>query len=134
MKWTDAYEHSGWTVTIPIKLIRAIGPKGAILISQLFYWKGKQQDPDGWIYKTKFELEEETGLARWEQDTCTSELKKKGILETRYDRLDHRLYYRIQKDVVDSIMEGRSPSESGNHAFAKAGFQSSRNQESRSRK
>jgi hypothetical protein len=64
MKWTDSYEHAGWTVTIPIKLIRAIGPKGAIFISQLFYWKGKQQDPNGWIYKTKCELEEETGLAR----------------------------------------------------------------------
>jgi hypothetical protein len=120
MKWTDAYEHTGWTVTIPIKLIRAIGAKGAVLIAQLYHWDGKQRDPDGWIYKTKHELEEETGLALWEQDTCTAELKKKGILETRYARLDHRLYYRIKKDVLNSIMEATPPGEIGNHDFGKS--------------
>ena len=90
MKWTDTYEHSSWSITVPVKLVHAIGAKGAVLIAQLFYWKGKQENTDGWIYKTKCELEQETGLTRWEQDTCTAELKKKGILETRYDRLEHR--------------------------------------------
>jgi hypothetical protein len=43
MKWTEAYEHSGWTIVVPVKLIHAIGAKGAILVAQLFYWSGKQQ-------------------------------------------------------------------------------------------
>jgi hypothetical protein len=54
MKWTDAYERSGWTIAVPAKLIHAIG---AILVAQLFYWMGKEQAEDGWIYKTKEELE-----------------------------------------------------------------------------
>jgi len=120
MKWSEAYEHSGRTITVPVKLIHAIGPKEALFIAQLFFWKGKQQDEEGWIYKTKLELEEETGLSRWEQDKCTEDLKKKKILETKYDRLDHRLYYRIHTDTLDAIMEADSPSESGKTTFGKA--------------
>ena len=62
MKWTEAYEHSGWTIVVPVKLIHAIGAKGAILVAQLFYWSGKQQSEEGWIYKTQLDLEKETGL------------------------------------------------------------------------
>ena len=75
---------------------------------------------EGWIYKTKLELEEETGLSRWEQDKCVEDLKKKKILETKYDRLDHRLSYRIHTDTLDAIMEADSPSESGKTTFGKA--------------
>jgi hypothetical protein len=120
MKWSEAYEHSGRTITVPVKLIHAIGPKGALFIAQLFFWKGKQKDEEGWIYKTKLELEEETGLSRWEQDKCVEDLKKKKILETKYDRLDHRLHYRIHTDTLDAIMEADSPSESGKTTFGKA--------------
>jgi hypothetical protein len=38
-------------------------------------------------------------------------LKQKQFLETRYDRLDHRLYYRIQTEALDAIMEAEFPSE-----------------------
>jgi hypothetical protein len=120
MKWSEAYEHSGRTITVPVKLIHAIGPKGALFIAQLFFWKGKQKDEEGWIYKTKLDLEEETGLSRWEQDKCVEDLKKKKILETKYDRLDHRLYYRIHTDTLDAIMEADSPSESGKTTFGKS--------------
>jgi hypothetical protein len=133
MKWTEAYEHSGRTITVPVKLIHAIGPKGALFIAQLFFWKGKQKDEEGWIYKTKLELEEETGLSRWEQDKCVEDLKKKKILETKYDRLDHRLYYRIHTDTLDTIMEADSPSESGKTTFGKAEKPLSRNPENRFR-
>jgi len=129
MKWTEAYEHSGRTITVPVKLIHAIGPKGALFIAQLFFWKGKEKDEEGWIYKTKLELEEETGLSRWEQDKCVEDLKKKQILETKYDRLDHRLYYRIHTDTLDAIMEADSPSESGKTTFGKAEKPLSRNPE-----
>lgn len=111
MKWTEAYEHSGWSISVPVKLIHALGAKSPILVAQLFYWKGKEQAEDGWIYKTKEELERETGLSRHEQNTCVEDLKKKGVLETKYDRLEHRLYYRIGKEALDSIMESDFPSQ-----------------------
>ena len=117
MKWTEAYEHSGWTIVVPVKLIHAIGAKGAILVAQLFYWSGKQQSEEGWIYKTQLDLEKETGLSRHEQNKCVEYLKKKNALETRYERLDHRLYYRINRDALDEIMEADSPSEIRKTAF-----------------
>src|ERR1700731_5297349 len=117
MKWTEAYEHSGWTIVVPVKLIHAIGAKGAILVAQLFYWSGKQQSEEGWIYKTQLDLEKETGLSRHEQNKCIEDLKKKKVLETRYERLDPRLYYRINRDALDEIMEADLPSEIGKTAF-----------------
>jgi hypothetical protein len=44
--------------------------------------------------------------------TCVEDLKKKKVLETRCDRLDHRLYYRICKEALDVVMESDFPSES----------------------
>jgi hypothetical protein len=133
MKWSEAYEHSGWTIVVPVKLIHAIGAKGAILVAQLFYWSGRQQSEDGWIYKTQVDLEKETGLSRHEQNNCVDDLKKKNVLETRYDRLDHRLYYRINRDALDAIMEADSPSEIRKTDFGKSENRSSPNPESGSR-
>lgn len=125
MRWTEAYEHSGNTIAVPVKLIHAIGAKGAILIAQLFYWSGKQQSEEGWIYKTQADLEKETGLSRHEQNTCVEDLKRKKILETRYERLDHRLYYRINRDTLDGIMEADLPSEIRKSDFGKSESRSS---------
>jgi hypothetical protein len=130
MKWSEAYEHSGWTIVVPVKLIHAIGAKGAILVAQLFYWSGKQQSDDGWIYKTQLDLEKETGLSRHEQNNCVEDLKKKNVLETRYERLDHRLYYRINRDALDAIMEADSPSEIRKTDFGKSENRISPNPES----
>jgi hypothetical protein len=123
MKWTEAYEHSDWSISVPVKLIHALGAKSPILVAQLFYWKGKEQAEDGWIYKTKEELEREAGLSRHEQNTCVENLKKKGVLETKYDRLEHHLYYRIGKEALDSIMESDFPSQIRKPYFGKSGNQ-----------
>src|SRR5258708_6738682 len=109
MKWTEAYEHSGWTIAVPVKLIHAIGAKGAILVAQLFYWKGREHSAEGWIHKTKKELTRETGISIKEQRKCVADLKKKGILETKYERLEHRLCYRIHAESLDAIMEADLP-------------------------
>jgi hypothetical protein len=121
MKWSEAYKHAGLGVWVPIKLIHAIGAKSAIFTSQLFYWTGKERNGDGWVYKTKDEWEMETGLSRREQDTCVEDLKRKKILETRYERLEHRLYYRVSEEALDAIMEAASPGESTKAPFGKGG-------------
>src|SRR5262249_30995902 len=131
--WTEAYEHSGRTIVVPVKLIHAIGARGAILVAQLFYWSGKQQSEEGWIYKTQLDLERETGLSRHEQNKCVEDLKKKNVLDTRYERLEHRLCYRFNRDALDEIMEADSPSEIRKTDFGKSENRNSRNLESGSR-
>jgi hypothetical protein len=105
MKWSESYEQVGRTISIPVKLIHAIGAKEAIFVSQLFFWQGKQKDDQGWIYKTKLEIEEEIGLTREEQDRCVGYLKTNGLLETRHERLEHKLFYRLNLDLLDQVME-----------------------------
>ena len=63
-------------------LARALGDvKEAVFVCQLAYWRGKEQDPDGWIYKTREEIEQETALTYKEQLHVRDSLKGKKLLE-----------------------------------------------------
>lgn len=57
--------------------------KLAILWSQLYYWSDKTKDPEGWVYKTRDELYQETGLKRREQENARKLGRKLGILEEK---------------------------------------------------
>ena len=48
-------------------LAKALGSvKAGLFLSQLLYWMDKGADEDGWLYKTREELYDETGLSRKE--------------------------------------------------------------------
>lgn len=72
-----------------------------ILLCQLIYWTGKQADPEGWIYKTSADLEEETGLTYDEQKTARTQLVKLGFIEEVYRRLDHQMAFRIMANAIN---------------------------------
>lgn len=55
----------------------------AILYQQLYYWSDKGTREDGFIYKTKEEIQEETALTRDQQDRARKKLEKLGWLETK---------------------------------------------------
>jgi hypothetical protein len=46
----------------------------------------------------------ETGLSRDEQRTAKA-LQKHGLLEERYDRLGHQLYFRVNVDAYNALIE-----------------------------
>ena len=58
------------------------------------------------IYKTQLELIEETGLTRDEQRTARKALKAKGLLHERYDRLEHQLYFQVQMEAYNAMIQG----------------------------
>lgn len=76
-----------------------------ILFCQLFYWEDKGTLGDGWIYKTSQEIEQETGLSYTEQHGARQVLVKLGILIEKYDRLNHRMLFKIDKERLDDIWE-----------------------------
>jgi hypothetical protein len=80
------------------------GVEAGILTSQFFYWYGKGHNPDGWIYKTQAEIEEETGLTRRNQETARKKLRELGVLEERYSGMPAKLYYRLNLDELFTIM------------------------------
>ena len=82
------------------------GVKAAVFLCQLLYWRDRSSHPDREIYKTLAEIEEETGLTKEEQRTARRELVVRKLLYERYARLEHRLYYRIDLDALDSLAVG----------------------------
>jgi hypothetical protein len=67
----------------------------------LIYWTGKQADPNGWIYKTAADIEEETGLSYYEQQTARKQLLKLKFIEEQYKRLDHQMVFRVMANEVN---------------------------------
>src|SRR5215203_692349 len=89
-------------------LVREFGPHGGLFISQLLYWDGKGHDPDGWIYKTEKEMEQETGLTRSSQRKARKVLVGKGVLEEDKRGLPRRLYYRADLRALMDIQSGEA--------------------------
>lgn len=59
------------------------GIKEALYYQQISYWSDKGSREDGFIYKTKEEIEEETFLTRDEQDRVRKKLEKNGWMMTK---------------------------------------------------
>jgi hypothetical protein len=103
MRLSEYLIELGRPVAYYPSLAKLLGVKATVFICQLAYWHGKQADPEGWIYKTSDELEEETGLSYYEQKSARKELRARGMLEEKYRRLDHQMYYRVLWDVLNEF-------------------------------
>lgn len=88
----------------------------SILLCQFLYWLDKTKT--GWIYKDSYEIEEETGLSIYEQQTARKILLELNILSEEYKRLDHKIAFKINQEVLNSLWEQQSGIES-THRFQK---------------
>ncbi|KDN11122.1 MULTISPECIES: hypothetical protein [Gilliamella] len=79
------------------------GVSPAVLFSQLFYWQDKATSDLG-VYKTRDELEDETGLSHNEQRTAIKKLKEKGVLIVTEKRLEHKTFYKIDNEKVNQVL------------------------------
>src|SRR6516165_9636976 len=131
LRFAEFVRNSGSPVAYYPRLAIALGGvKEAVFVCQLLYWEGKQSDSERWIHKSLEEMRSETGLSRYEQEGVRRTLEKAGILESRYERLEHRLYFRVNLTRLSDCWEAQypcsetpenndSPSESGKAAFGK---------------
>ncbi len=102
MKLTELLENLGRAVSYYPELTKITGGVAeTLLLCQLLYWHGKQEDVEGWIYKTQDELLDETGLSRREQETARRNLKSKGLLEEDRRGVPAKLYYRPNVDALN---------------------------------
>jgi len=76
----------------------------AVFWSQMYYWKDRGNDPDGWIYKTSDEIFQETGLKRRGQDTARKLGRKLGIIEELKKGMPAKLHYRIDMDETIKVL------------------------------
>jgi hypothetical protein len=83
----------------------------SILLCQLLYWSNKTRD-DGWIYKDRYELIEETGLTYNEQLTAKKALSTLGLISYQPRPLEHTSRYRVNTDVLNRLWDEVSGQES----------------------
>ncbi|WP_165847688.1 DnaD domain-containing protein [Ammonifex thiophilus] len=106
MRLTDFLRDVGQPAAYYPKLTKITGGvKETLFLCYLIYWTGKQKDSDGWIYKTREEIEEETGLSRWEQEAARKNLKARGFIEEKYAGLPRKLYFRVDMEAVNTAWE-----------------------------
>ena len=77
----------------------------ALLLSQLWYWHDKGGSPDGWIFKTAKELEEETGLSRKEQQTARKHLVSAKLIKEELRGLPAKLFYWVDEDYILYLLD-----------------------------
>src|SRR3990172_3614999 len=64
MRLSDFLVGVGRPVAYYPGMARALGDmKESVFVCQMAYWKDKGDDPEGWIYKTAEEIEQETALS-----------------------------------------------------------------------
>ena len=104
MRLTNYIKDLGKVVAFYPSLKRVTGSTTAsILLCQLLYWTDKTED--GWIYKTHYDLEDETGLTYYEQKNARKKLRELGILREQFKRLDHTNRYKINQKVLNDLWE-----------------------------
>ena len=111
MKLTNYIIDMGRVVAYYPNLKKVTGSTTAsILLCQFLYWIDKTKT--GWIYKDSFEIEEETGLSIYEQQTARKILLDLNIISEEYKRLDHKIAFRVNQEVLNDLWEQESGQES----------------------
>ena len=89
------------------QLSRALGGAlEALYVQQLYYWSDKGGRKDGWIYKTKTDIERETTITIRQQDRVRKNLEKKGILETKLMKANGSptLHYKLNIGILQNVI------------------------------
>lgn len=82
------------------------GIEEALYFQQLYYWSDKGINKDGWIWKTKKEIEEETTLTRCQQDRVRKKLEKMEVIETKIMKAkgSPTLHFRVNIGKVGNLL------------------------------
>mgnify|MGYP001149304997 FL=1 len=83
-----------------------VGITGALLLSQIVYWQNRMEGQ--WFYKTQTDLEEETGLTRYEQEGARKKLVSCGVLEEAKRGIPAKLYFRVNQERLEELLIGET--------------------------
>ena len=92
------------------KAAKLFGANGAILLGELCakyqYWleNGGLLENEGWFFCTREDIEMDTALSSFQQREAMRVLTENAILETKLMGMPSRTYYRINTDVLYTMM------------------------------
>lgn len=87
--------------------VKAFGSADAAsFLFMLSRWHDRGNRDDGFIYKSREEIEVETGITRYRQEKITNELEKIGVIETKKLRANNAptLHYKLNPDVAQKLI------------------------------
>jgi hypothetical protein len=101
------------------------GVKASLLLCQLIYWNEKGRLPDGWVYKTRDELEDETGLTVQEQRTALKKIaeyveveRAHNVFPEKFGKMETVNIYRLNVEKINLLidrMEKQQPTVASNN-------------------
>ena len=99
-------------LTVPTLLVKKL--KGdhcaALFLGQLIYWTGKGANPDGWIYKTYQEWEEELFIKKDKAMAIKKKLEELNLITTMVKKIGNTpvLHYKVnQETLIEFLLETR---------------------------
>lgn len=109
------WRHIDTHILIPLERVIAFSPQlarvlggieAAIYLQQLYFWSDKGSRSDGFIYKTKDDIEAETTLTRRQQDPIRKRLEALGLLETKLVKANGSptLHYRLNVGAINALV------------------------------
>ncbi|MGF6643134.1 hypothetical protein [Paraburkholderia sp. GAS82] len=105
MRIADVLRELGRPIAYYPYLSRYLGGVNAcVLFCQLFYWQDKAFSELG-VHKTSEELQHETGLSYEEQRAARTALRACGVLVETSRRIEHKIYFRIDEDALERLIE-----------------------------
>ncbi len=98
----EILEQLGPWVSYPPRLAECLGGvKEAIFMTHILWWK--KHSEDGWVFRTRDDIERETGLSRWEQETARRNLRQLGVLREEYRGIPRRLFFYVDMGKLDEV-------------------------------
>lgn len=85
-------------------LAPVFGVNATLMLCQLIYWNGLGSRQDGWFYKTRAEMQAETGLSRTQQDNAIRKLKKLGIIDVDRKGIPAKRHFFVHLDKLQSCL------------------------------
>lgn len=78
-----------------------------IYFQQLYYWSNKGERKDGYIYKTKQEIQEETHLTIKQQDRIRNKLETQNFIKTKKIKVNGSptIHYKINVENVQKAID-----------------------------
>lgn len=111
MRIADILHGLGSPVSYYPPFRRICGSVGAcILLQQLIYWGDKGEREDGFIYKSQWELELETGLSYDEQVGARKKLVEQGLLHEKRIGVPAKMHFRVNVDRLDELWSNQDES------------------------
>ena len=99
-------------ITVNRSIADVVGLDGAIvlgeLVSEHFYWQGRDELNDGYFFSTVENLEKKTYLSAHNQRIALDKLKESGMIDVVKKGMPAKRYIRINEDKITDIVNNKS--------------------------